>query len=100
MSKKKIVYIKKSDALRYAELEGAYKAVMYIADLPPEDVKPVKHGKWSDQKLFDDGFGNFSAGYICSACKHRVPNKGNYCSRCGAIMDLKEDKNEHNKVNS
>lgn len=99
MSKKKIAYIKKSDALDCAELEGAYKAMMYISRLPAEDVKPVKHGKWSEQKFFDHGDGTFSLLYICSACKHYIPFKGNYCGRCGAIMDLKEaEKNENVKA--
>ena len=52
------------------------------------DVQPVKHGTWSNQKLFDDGFGGGKVGYICSACSKYVPYKGNYCSECGAKMDL------------
>lgn len=50
------------------------------------DVQPVKRGKWSDQMLFDDGFGGGRVGYICSACKKYVPFKGNFCGECGADM--------------
>lgn len=90
MSKKKTVYIKKSDALDCAELEKAYKVMMYISELPAEDAKQVKHGKWSKPNFFDNGDGTFRVLYICSSCKHYIPFKGNYCGRCGAIMDLKE----------
>lgn len=51
----------------------------------------IKHGEWSDQKLFDDGFGGGRVGYICSACGKYVPCKGNYCSECGARMDGGEE---------
>ena len=50
------------------------------------NVQPVKRGKWSDQMLFDDGFGGGRVGYICSACKKYVPFKGNFCGECGADM--------------
>ena len=51
------------------------------------DVQPVKRGKWSKQGLKRDGFGGFTVGFICSACKEFVPFKGNYCPNCGARMD-------------
>lgn len=35
------MYIKREDAIRYAQWEGAYKAAMYIKDLPSEKVKPA-----------------------------------------------------------
>ena len=35
------MYIKREDAIRYAQWEGAYKAVMNIKDLPSEKVKPA-----------------------------------------------------------
>lgn len=47
----------------------------------------VKHGSWSNQMLFDDGFGGARAGYICSACKKYVPFAGNFCGNCGAEME-------------
>lgn len=35
------MYIKREDAIRYAQWEGAYKAVMNIEELPAEDVQPL-----------------------------------------------------------
>lgn len=35
------MYIKREDAILYAQWEGAYKAVMNIKDLPSEKVKPA-----------------------------------------------------------
>jgi len=60
-----------------------YKAIERAADISAF----CQHGTWSDQKLFDDGFGGGRVGYICSACGKYVPCKGNYCSECGARMD-------------
>ena len=83
MSRKKTIYIKKSDAIRYAEWEAAYKVMMYISDLPAEDVKPVKHGKW----ISIDNGNHFK----CSKCKFRTDhNNYPYYPKCGATMDLKE----------
>ena len=50
------------------------------------DVKEIRYGSWSNQVLIDDGFGGKRVGYVCSACKKFVPNKGNYCLECGADM--------------
>lgn len=89
MSKKKIVYIKKSDAIGCAELEGAYKAMMLISDLPAEDVRPFKRGHW-----INDG-----DCMICSYCHKAYSswfNGSNYCSVCGTYMRGGE-KNENDK---
>ena len=86
MSKKKTIYIKKSDAIRYAEWEEAYKVMMYISDLPAEDVRQVKHGKWIIKK-------NAILTSQCSKCKFSINSNNNkffrYCPNCGATMDLK-----------
>lgn len=85
MSKKKIVYIKKSDAYRCAELEKAYKVMMYLSELPAEDARLIKHGKWISLD-----YGNY---FKCSKCKYKTEqNNYQYCPNCGAIMDLKEGK--------
>lgn len=43
----------------------------------PEDVQPVKHGRWK-----------WSEGGQCSECGFHNSNFGyNYCPNCGAIMD-------------
>ena len=64
---------------------GITAALDVIEKMPDTDIR---HGTWSDQKIFDDGFGGGRVGYICSACGKYVPCKGNYCSECGARMDL------------
>lgn len=59
--------------------------------LSPEEVKEriaaEKQGSWSEQMVFDDGFGGGRIGYICSACKQYIPFKGKFCGECGARMD-------------
>lgn len=60
-------------ALVYAG--NPYKAIERAADVSAF----CQRGTWSDQKLFDDGFGGGRVGYICSACGKFVPNKGKRC---------------------
>lgn len=43
-------------------------------------------GEWSEQMLFNDGFGGARVGYICSKCKKYVPFAGKFCGNCGASM--------------
>lgn len=94
MSKKKIVYVKKSDVIRYAEWEGAYKALMYISQLPAEDVRLVKHGRWigiheycEKKGYIPSGMGSYN---WCSECEKAELKKSDWCPNCGARMDLKE----------
>ena len=49
------------------------------------DVTPVKHGRWIAPFLSDSG--NMCA--ECSNC-HRIRIFDDYCSACGAIMDLND----------
>lgn len=72
--------------------KGSSVTALVYAGNPYKAIERVRaaggqHGTWSDQKLFDDGFGGGRVGYICSACGKYVPNKGNFCSECGARMD-------------
>ena len=50
-----------------------------------EDVAPVRHGRWIAPFLSDGG--NMCA--ECSNC-HRIRIFDDYCSACGAIMDLND----------
>ena len=59
----------------------------FVDAIPTADVVEVKHGKWSEQLLHKDEYGDKHVGYICSVCKEFVPHKGNYCLNCGAKMD-------------
>ena len=49
------------------------------------DVTPVRHGRWIAPFLSDSG--NMCA--ECSNC-HRIRIFDDYCSACGAIMDLND----------
>ena len=56
-----------------------------IAEIPTADVAPVRHGRWIAPFLSDSG--NMCA--ECSNC-HRIRIFDDYCSACGAIMDLND----------
>ena len=58
-----------------------------IADIPSADVKPVKHGRWSE--CYTDSH-HYSG--ICSVCgmasiKSLTESLYKYCPKCGARMD-------------
>ena len=56
-----------------------------ILKIPAADVAPVRHGRWIAPFLSDGG--NMCA--ECSNC-HRIRIFDDYCSACGAIMDLND----------
>lgn len=84
-------YIKRKDAIRYAQWEGAYKAVINIENLPHEDVQPVCHGKWEERTEYN-GWGDTY--YHCSECGNDfyfdagnpTECEWNFCPRCGVDM--------------
>ena len=53
--------------------------------IPAADVTPVRHGQWIAPFLSDGG--NMCA--ECSNC-HKIRIFDDYCSACGAIMDLND----------
>ena len=60
-----------------------------MVDAPTADVQEVKHGEW----LSRCGTGQYDDYYcsLCGMCEEGTRNKdclGNYCSWCGAKMDL------------
>ena len=84
---KKVDYIRRDEAINYAQWEGAYKVVMQLEEMKAADVQPVKHGRWIPQG--DDM-------WLCSNCKENIifsmhesdrTEKQRYCCRCGARMD-------------
>lgn len=81
-------YADKTDLESRAKALGYDRAAGEIRMMLPAavDVKKIRYGSWSNQVLIDDGFGNKRVGYVCSACKQFVPNKGNFCLNCGADM--------------
>lgn len=83
---KKIEYIRRDEAIRYAQWEGDYKVVMRLEEMKAADVQPVKHGKWLH-------FNNDSNFIFCSECKHEAywdtdygQQLFDYCPYCGARM--------------
>lgn len=55
-----------------------------VDTMKPADVQPVKHGKWSQIKILQDGY----KAKECSACKATFWDlyHWNYCPNCGARM--------------
>lgn len=56
-----------------------------IENRPAADVAPVRHGKWIMPLLMADGHIHGE----CSHC-HKIRIIDDYCSACGAIMDLED----------
>lgn len=59
-----------------------------VAEIPSEDVQPVKHGRW-EVRIQKDAttIGQHSVTY-CSECGYVIFTKENsFCARCGARMD-------------
>lgn len=63
--------------------------------VPAADVRPERHGRWSDKmisqedefcKYGDFSFKDFHFGFQCSECG-AILNKTPYCGNCGAKMD-------------
>lgn len=69
---------------------------MDIRDIPAADVRPVKHGKWTDAIVsannFYDRLGMIASmhGYVCSCCQDFSVARYNFCPNCGA--DMREEK--------
>ena len=55
-------YIKREDAIYYAQWEGAYKVVMHLEEMPAADVKIITYGHWIDDHEW----------MICSHCGKSV----------------------------
>ncbi|MCM1055620.1 MAG: hypothetical protein NC394_08880 [Bacteroides sp.] len=79
-----------------------------VSECPSEDVRPEKHGKWSDtmigvedeiSRFGDHSFKDFHFGFKCSVCG-AVLNKTKYCGNCGAKMDGKDGENNENHTDN
>lgn len=75
----------------FKNYDGYSMAFDMIDEMPRADVQKVKHGKWetSTERIATFGFIKSK----CSVCGavFRDDRKGcEYCSNCGARMDLKE----------
>ena len=62
--------------------EDATNCIRYM---DAADVAPVRHGRWIAPFLSDGG-------NICAECSncHKIRIIDDYCSACGAIMDLED----------
>ena len=75
-------YIDRTDIERFIKEHG--KIGPYDDDwLPDADVTPVQHGWWIMPLLMEDGHIHGE----CSHC-HKIKIVDDYCSACGAIMDI------------
>ena len=75
-------YIDRTDIERFIKEHG--KIGPYDDDwLPDADVTPVQHGWWIMPSLMEDGHIHGE----CSHC-HKIRIVDDYCSACGAIMDI------------
>ena len=100
------VYIKREDAIDAIldvyyntpdiDLSGG-RLEAAILNIPAADVAPVRHGRWDGE---GDGYADGEIVidvWYCSECGYCIddgtddPNiLPNYCSNCGAIMDVEE----------
>ena len=95
-------YISREDALLHSEIIRVYSKdygnidvvpVEYLADIPAEDVQPVKHGRWEGEhynELIECYEANCSECGYESTDKYRITDNHRYCEYCGARMDLKD----------
>lgn len=68
-------------------------AISAVEDAPAADVRPERHGHWSDKMVAVSqknkvGYheDDYAFGFQCSECGE-VLNKTAYCGNCGAKMD-------------
>ena len=85
-------YIKREDAIKFLftdapEQVGYFRedAIDCIKFMDAADVTSVRHGKWIMPLLMEDGHIHAE----CSHC-HKIRIIDDYCSACGAIMDLED----------
>lgn len=65
------------------------------------DAEPVKHGKWNKRTTIAycrNGIFIDYDEYLCSECQRVTEIKENYCSNCGAKMDLEGEQVETHQV--
>ena len=78
---KKNIKIVTPDMFENCSYCGLYDDVdikVMINEQPTADVQEIKHGHW------DGGFHD----YYCSVCGQGEYTKTNYCSNCGAKMEV------------
>lgn len=73
----------REDKLQSVEKETLLAVKRRIDDIPPADVRPVKHGKWIEKQDKDGKtYG------VCSNCGYKqYAGHLKYCPECGGKMD-------------
>ena len=75
-------------------INGVESVLEYAENLPAADVAPVIHAHWVSASKKQ----GVNIGMKCSLCGARIKNSEffngnhNYCHKCGAKMDEKEDR--------
>lgn len=88
----------------HEQLGDYYTIEDVIADIdtmPTVDAEPVKHGKWNKRTTIAycrNGIFIDYDEYLCSECQRVTEIKENYCSNCGAKMDLEGEQVETHQV--
>ena len=87
-------YISREAALMKLMQDGcSAKNLQSISDMPAVEAKPVVHAHWVSASKKQC----VNIGMKCSLCGARIKNSEffngnhNYCHKCGAKMDEKED---------
>ena len=92
---KKVDYIRRDEAINYAQWEGAYKVVMQLEEMKAADVQPVRRGRWIDIyeycKMNDYIPSGLAVSYWCSECMKAEDKTSDFCPNCGADMRNKEE---------
>lgn len=61
-----------------------------FAEIPAEDVQPVKHGRWISEKVRKTNWKGVEHDYFqpnsCSVCHTGFAVRSNFCPNCGARM--------------
>lgn len=75
-------YFSKTDPNGQEQI-GVLKCRGIIREMPPADVAPVKHGKWTP---IVNVYGRLE-GWLHIECGRQTNEMSNYCPNCGAKMD-------------
>lgn len=105
-------YIERKKAVN--AVRNVWLGVQAINRIKSADVEPVRHGRWIKEHMHRGGFHRYTGlddmgeqhtitvderfeydDLYCSECgKQSADNFLNYCSNCGAKMDLRGDDND------
>lgn len=76
-----------------ALFDGCETDMDLIDEILPEDVAPVRHGRWIPKRKVYRTPG--AKNHTCSECGLEVSELWHYCKNCGAQMDGERKENEN-----